>query len=639
MSLYTNSSGNLSRAWSLASGFSVAGWVKFQAVPTGNQSLFAVDNGSSEITLFGAAEGTVDWYSTGTGNVVPVMTAITGWTYFGFRVSSVAANGITTVTRNAGSNIFTTVLSDGIGAGVTPTTIRIASDFSSQTANATFAGWKIWTAALTDQELRNESTRLAPWRNRQVYSFSDMRSVAGGGKDRYGQNKFTVAGTFVLGASLPPVPELFNHRPMPILSAGGGTNTPMTLTVNQAQSLSFVRGLGVIRSTTETQTRTLVRAVARSLSSTSAQTPSFARALATSRSVTSSSTPSFAKAVGLARAATSAATSSLARGVGLVRAATETQSGAIVRACSRALSATITQTASMTRALGIRKLVSAVASVAVQLGGATLMTLTATITQTASMTRQISRALSATSAQTPSFIRAIARTLSRSASQTPSVSRALTRVLATASAQSASVSRACARALSVTSSATSTFVRALGLSRLVTTTTSPSIRRAIAKVLAALGLQTPSFTRSGSASVVPLVGPLGLGVADHALALITTNHNLTIEGNAMLPRTEGDSAFPLDLFLLDNGKPYSGLAGATVRVRIHARVTGALVVDGAATILDTTTAHVRYAWAPADVVALVRGDYVLRAIVTLSDGTLATWPNAAGAGLVVLPPA
>lgn len=519
MSVYTNSSGNLSRAWALASGFSVAGWVRFQAVPTGNQALFTVDNGSSEITLFGAAEGTVDWYSTGTGNVVPVMTAITGWSYFGFRVSSTAANGITTITRNAGSSTFTKVLADGIGAGVTPTVIRIANDFNAQIANATFAGWKIWTAALTDQELIGESFRLAPWRTRQLYSYLDMRSVAGAGQARNGVNKFTVSGTFVLGTSQPPVVELFDRRPVIVL-ASGGANTPMTLTVTQTQTLSQARVLALPRSVTSTQTPSRVRALALLRSATGTQTPSMVRGIVPlAKTVTNTQTPSMVRALGLPRAVTSTQTVTLGpRALGLLRSVTSTQTLSQVRALTRSLAATSVQTPALSRALG--KPLLATATQTPSHARALGLLRSVTSTQTPSRSRALTLLRSVTQAQTPSMLRALALLRSVTATASPGVQFSGHNFLAFAATitQTPSLQRAVTRLRSVTATQTPAITRALSVTRVGTNAQAPAVVRALTRALIVQETQTPSrlravgLVRAVAATQAPSLGPRALAL-------------------------------------------------------------------------------------------------------------------------------
>lgn len=211
MGVNSNTSGNLSVGFTLATGFSFSGWVKFNALPAGNAALWALDNGANEITLFGTAEATTSWYSTGSGAVISVFSIDTEWAYYSGRIVGTAVGAVPLICKKLLDTSFTSVAVDGIGTGVTPTTLRIGNDFNGQTSNACYAGWKIWTALLSDDELKLESTQLSPLRTRDLHSAPWMRMLTGVGRDYASglKNDWTSAGTWVRTDLTPPIPDVF----------------------------------------------------------------------------------------------------------------------------------------------------------------------------------------------------------------------------------------------------------------------------------------------------------------------------------------------------------------------------------------------------------------------------------------------
>lgn len=379
-----------------------------------------------------------------------------------------------------------------------------------------------------------------------------------GGLDRSGRgNHFTAAGTSVL-RSEDTIPLWTSPKSFSFLRAnavaGGGSNTPMTISATQTQTPSVARAVGLIRSLSQTQTASRARAVGRplsvtqaqstgasptlgpigmSLSATQTQTPTRARSVGRVLSLTASGVPSLARNIGRPRSATETQTPILAQSRALTLTVTQVQSSTVARAGSRALSAVQSQTPAMVRAL-TRPLPVAQAqtptlarnvglprsatqfqtpsrsralgrsfslvqaqSPDVSTGGAGTMTLSAGQTQTPSLRRALARLLAATNAQAPSLTRALPRVLTATQAQTPSLIKGNSyfKNLSATTTQTPARQLALGRILATTQMQTPAMARALGLRRQVVVVASPSVARAIPKALAATQTQSASVLR------------------------------------------------------------------------------------------------------------------------------------------------
>lgn len=256
-------------------------------------------------------------------------------------------------------------------------------------------------------------------------------------------------------------------------SGGGGTNTPVTISATQAQTVSFSRGAGRGRNTTQVQTPTRTRAAARPRNATAVQTATRLRAVAPiAKSVTNAQTGSMTKGQGYFKTltATIAQTVVLSRALGVRRSLTQTQTLVRAVAIARALSAVETQSKAIARAIATRRAVTGAQAASLAKATNRLLTLTVTITQTAGRSRALGRALAVTANQTLTRVRALAKALNVTNAETPSVqvvpsSGAINypMTLSATVSQTIALARACARPLSTLQSQSITRQRALTL--------------------------------------------------------------------------------------------------------------------------------------------------------------------------------
>lgn len=308
-----------------------------------------------------------------------------------------------------------------------------------------------------------------------------------GGLDRSGRgNHFTAAGTSVL-RSEDTIPLWTSPKSFSFLRAnavaGGGSNTPMTISATQTQTPSVARAVGLIRSLSQTQTASRARAVGRPLSVTQAQSTGASPTLGPiglSLSATQTQTPSRARSVGRVLSLTASGVPSLARNIGRPRSATETQTPILAQ--SRALTLTVTQVQSSTVARAGSRALSAVQS------------------QTPAMVRALARPLPVAQAQTPTLARNVGLPRSVTQVQTPSRSRALGRSFSLVQAQSPDVSTGGAGTMTLSTGQTQTpsFRRALARLLAATAVQSPALARTLPRILTVTQAQTPSLLKGNS---------------------------------------------------------------------------------------------------------------------------------------------
>lgn len=217
MAINTNGSGNLTRSFTSAFGWSFACWVRFTTTPSSNATFFALDNNVNRAiqVVWDTIAGNVVSFSSGTGNAFTIFNPGNAWAYYSGAVTSDGAGGVSHVCRRIADATFTTVTADGIGTGNVPAALWVGKFSGGEQSNCHFDGVRIWNRILTTDELKAEYRTLAPAKKRRIsiYSYVDVRSVAAVGKDRSGLgNNWTVGGTFVAGVRS-PVPEY----PAPLL--------------------------------------------------------------------------------------------------------------------------------------------------------------------------------------------------------------------------------------------------------------------------------------------------------------------------------------------------------------------------------------------------------------------------------------
>lgn len=287
-------------------------------------------------------------------------------------------------------------------------------------------------------------------------------------------------------------------------SAGGGTDTPMTISATQAQTATRQRALNIPRAATQAQTPSRVRALARALSATIAQTPvaTKVRNLLSVLSVVIALTVSRLRNVGFTRGATVTQTTGSAPTIAgdFAFTATQTQTPTRTRAVAPvAKSATVTATPSRLRDLA-RAISATVSQTASMIKGQGFFrTLSATQTQTASRVRELGIVRAATQTQTQTVARAVGRAFTYVATQTLTRVRAVARVLSGVNTEtpSADVAQGSgSMTVSVVVTQTVTTVRALGRAVLTGQVQTPTRLRAVSKVaIAATQTQTPSVIK------------------------------------------------------------------------------------------------------------------------------------------------
>lgn len=242
---------------------------------------------------------------------------------------------------------------------------------------------------------------------------------------------------------------------------GSGTNTPKTITANQAQTPTVGRNIQKVLTASHTQTATRARGVGRVLSGNQTQTPGNAPTIGTAVNVaiTQTQTPTRVRGVNATKSANQTQTGSRVMGIGAPKSANETQTSSLVKGQGffRAFTATATQTATRVLALALAR--------------------SASETQTPADSRGVARPLATAQAQTIAMIRALAVAMSAAETQSPSVAKGAGHLVTIAVTNSQTGARVLSvgRQLSASAAQTASRLRALALSRSATSSQSPSV--------------------------------------------------------------------------------------------------------------------------------------------------------------------
>jgi hypothetical protein len=428
-------------------------WFRFNALSGGFQTVWSCDNATSNFMPTLEWDGSALRTTTIATNIGDSLgSAIAGRWYFAAIVMNGTSTPALTYFGADGMNL-TTVTAAANFAGFGGTTIVIYNETANdQPMNGQIRDFGIAKRAMSPSEINAVYRRQLDQRPPvgDLWTWLPMIDYLRPGIDQSGaRNDWTLTGIMARRVETPAAEEL---RLVPRLLAfaraalsGGGTNTPMTISVTQAQALTMARQVGLPRSATETQTRSRIVAIARSIVGANTATATAAKALPRSAAVTQVQLGSAAEArglvrtivatasqlagrivgVGLPRAATQAQAGGRAVGVGVARAGGETQTPTIKsRGIGWVVAAAATQALAMVRNIGRALAITSTATPSAQEvqggGGTHNVNASATQVQTPTVRRAVARAIAAVAAGTPTAAKALARSVAATAAQAPS---------------------------------------------------------------------------------------------------------------------------------------------------------------------------------------------------------------------------
>lgn len=225
----------------------LAGWVYTPSTIPSNWAVASVflngDFGSGLVSgnNAGGTSSQLATFASGGGAIVATLTTNTWW-YFAI---SMGATNTVGYAKPAGADFASSTRSSTTGfSGALLTTIGNNGSFNNGGLSGVFAGWKVWTRALTEDELIFESEQLAPRTGFGLFAYLPMR---GGGSvivDEWRpSNAWTKSESLGNGGRQPPVPEYRTRTRSPGLSSSS-TSPIAGAGLGQATSAGALAGAG-----------------------------------------------------------------------------------------------------------------------------------------------------------------------------------------------------------------------------------------------------------------------------------------------------------------------------------------------------------------------------------------------------------